>query len=296
MTLVASKYEYGILCGLPEFFDDFLLWRQGFDATRRVPSDPSKRYLLPNWSWACWKTFYPNFFFPNDPAPSSCSCFRPIPRVEWYCSTTKSGPRRRLDGPRILHQHILDAQDTDKPLPQGWTRVHSSKSVYPKVKRQPSPWWYLESTSDQEEVTYCIYDGHFDIPFWFPLPIRDQQKPVQVRSWEPFLFGRTQVTSLKLHPLEESAEPLEGPMVDKAKVLRTIHGKWVGIMHPDYDQDDMHPSLANNGITDNQPCDVALVSEGYTLNGHGFYEGYLQERDHPEFPKVTRLYEFINVL
>lgn len=305
-NMAANKYEYGMVCAVPElYFDDCLLWRQVCKADRRMPSKSSNKHLLPSWSWMSWKVSDVEVLFPNDAsAEDSEYGVRLIPRVDWYCGATRTGSRRRVEGSKVLYQHILDAHDISKPLPAGWNRIRTRRDTLSSLDTQLShlrneklsPWWFLDATLDPDEITYYVYEGHEDFAFLFPLPIRDPKRPVHVRPPEPFLFCGTELGSLYINPDDDSLNNSRGAAAQRP--LRSTQGLFTGVIYPDYDEAVKPTSATEHTIKgiQHRRCDVILVSEGYAIDTLDTLSATLPECDHPEFPKNGQLYRFINVL
>lgn len=141
---------------------------------------------------------------------------------------------------------------------------------------------------DQDESIYYTHESDPLTRFRYLIPIRDKSLPVMIRNLEPYLFCHTERAVLYVVGESNSYHP--------HVTLQTKDREWAGVLLLNSDD-----GLIENHTTSNDTlgtraiCEVIAISDGHAANS--FSEQYfLQEWEHPDRPKDTPLYEYINVL
>jgi Heterokaryon incompatibility protein (HET) len=306
-TALNQSFVGGFICGLMElFFDVALLWRCGDTIERRNPSGTSDENSnpLPSWSWAGWKGridigSWPtdHVKFNRDECAMATTC-RVFQRVDWYCSESVRGSRRPILSSRVLKQYRSGSLDPQKSLPPGWSR-HSQRvrSLSTLNVNRLDDLAYCRinyhSAFDRDNQVYFMHDSDKSTQFWYPVPIPDPEATASTRKPEPYLFCRTQRGLLFL----AERLPAGGP---PHAILRTENNGWAGVMSLNSPEEYPDAVFTSEGpLSEPTGCEIILISEGLAMN-HSTHPPdesvHLPEWDHPERPKDTPLYEYINVL
>jgi len=279
-----------------------MLWHPETLVQRRVSSKISATNTLPSWTWAGWCGDISSYWSPIDYVKSQSStssladyCHttcRVFPRVQLYCAQTVTGPRRRLDGPHILCQYRRNARNPQIPLPTGWSRhtTHVRSRHELDMKNEMDIQTFNESfhAFDKDKSVYYTHESDPGTHFWYPIPIRDKALPVTIRNLEPYLFCHTERAFLYAAREAYKYYP--------CATLQTKDGEWAGVLLLNGDDRIFENHIASNDTSGNRiSCEVIAISAGHAANiiSEKFL---LPEWEHPDRPKDTPLYEYINVL
>jgi len=126
---LADIFPGGTLYGLPIlFFDVALLWIVPSGAKRRSIDVTSHESIRPpSWSWMAWRgqlwggtnPFWSNFSLGGTKGAVVS------PLVQWYYISA-GGAQVRIENELYKYRHL--AQDSESPLPSGWSRTISTSS------------------------------------------------------------------------------------------------------------------------------------------------------------------------
>jgi hypothetical protein len=199
LAVLSRTYVGGFLYGIPEmYFDLALSWRSSYecDLTRRMPSYDSegaqnKISGLPSWSWIGWKGSIELKDDTYDAADEIGDYLQDTyPITEWYASDSPEGQRRR----RILPTWHIDrenAEDSNRPLPEGWTRLSHSEAFATSEDCDDSD----DAGSTEELAPVYQYSGiggwdkYFHHPF--RVPKIDTSTPFTIPEQLPYLHCKT---------------------------------------------------------------------------------------------------------
>ncbi|GAP86705.1 putative heterokaryon incompatibility protein [Rosellinia necatrix] len=146
LSVFSRSFVGGFLYGLPEsFFDSTLGWQAPYLMfNRRRPSSGVSRTRLgpsglPSWSWVGWRAQFARVFA-DDPFvyPHTDTIRETFPVTTWFTAGSPSAPASRRR--QIFSTWFTDREtykevgnDTNKPLPPGWTR-HKVSDAFAHLK------------------------------------------------------------------------------------------------------------------------------------------------------------------
>lgn len=296
LAMLSQKYEGGFLCGLPEMvFEAGLNWgRWTADLTRRVSSGNSYASTsltqLPSWSWVGWRGHISGGWRSNEDFLKRGGYTTPedtIPITEWYTGNTPFEGERICIYSKFLHEKHSYKDHLKRNLPGGWTRHDWD------LKDSPTEREYQKTTNNYEYpppegcgTCFYTHEAVRGIEFWYPIPIPDSQADIVIPSQTQYLFCNTHRAWL-----HASYDELPQRKNDLRIWLRDQEGTWAGTLL-------LHNEVDLASLTTELPLgpriELVTISRGQIPNNSR--EHILLELHHGELSKMSKLYEFYNVL
>jgi len=277
------------------FFDVAMLWQPEAELKRRSSSIASATTLpgslLPSWSWMGWHGEWDNaswdcaneFVKMDYLGYYKMTNVRTINILDWYTGPAGASveQRRKIPVTWRNYAHLFD-NDTD-PVPSGWTRHAFDPQTLSEAEKQDAP--------DKLSVTTIYtHDSDQNSEFWWPVPTAGEHSAENdLPPQTDLLFFTTTRAWFYCARDVERWRP--------GASLRDKYGRWVGYLNfHNKDALDALPKF-NKVLFTGHSLELVAISRGYALLQRGSNNRMgLEELGLEEYPKVSDVYEYYNVL